>query len=77
MQNLLTWRVRKAILFALANSDFVRILLIAKSKGQSCNNSFWTLWNNVTVVPNLFFVEVFLFFLDSLFFVPYNLPKAQ
>lgn len=67
----------KAILFALANSDVVHIVLVAKSKGQSCNNSFWTPWKNVTVVPNLVFVEVFLFFLDSLFFVLYNLPKAQ
>lgn len=68
MQNLSTWRVRKAILFALANADVEHILLVAKSKGQSCNNSFWTLWKNVAVVPNLGFVEVFLFFLDSLSF---------
>lgn len=68
MQKLLTWRVRKAILFALANSDVVHILSVAKSKGQSCNNSFYTLWKNVTVMPNLSFVEVFLFFLDSMFF---------
>lgn len=77
MQNLLAWRARKAILFALANSNVVHILLVAKSKGQSCNNSFWTLWKNVTMVPNLGFVEVFIFLLESLFFVLYNLLKAQ
>lgn len=71
MPNLSTWRARKAILFALANSDVEHILLVAKSKGQSCNNSFWTLWKNVAVVPNLGFVEVFLFFLDSLGFFLY------
>lgn len=60
MEDLSTWRVRKAILFALANSDVDHVLLVAKSKGQSCNNSFWTLWRNVTVVPNLgFFLKFF------------------
>lgn len=70
MQDLSTWRVRKAILFALANSDVDHILLIAKSKGQSCNNSFWTLWENCYSSAKLG-VEVFLFFLDSLFFFLY------
>lgn len=70
-QDLSTWRVKKAVLFALANSGIDHILLVAKSKGQSCNNSFWTLRKNVSVVPNLGFVEVFLFFLDSLGFFLY------
>lgn len=77
MQNLSACRVRKAILFALANADVEHILLVAKSKGQSCNNSFWTLWKNVAVVPNLGFVEIFLFFLDSLgFFYIVKSPES-
>lgn len=37
---------------------------------------FGSVWKNVTVVSNLGFVEVFIFFLDALGFVLYNLPKA-